>query len=585
MRPTLECAAPKMMSLLVALGLNLMASTTIRAREISGELHTRANTVYEGFAYEIYKIETSGKKLSVSMNASNLDAYLILCSPDKTFLIDDDGGEGHNARIEVSEPGAGTWIAIATSLGRSVQGPYSLVVEGASGATPLDVHDVDADVVEAAFSARGVVNAKRERARKVQMLKEQLTLRSVREQLTRDLSRDVGDSTARAHYQELEAREQALEEALDESNSLKASRDLVRGILEAELSSARRDLESVSKEIERRVKHREAYKIALEALHELDDSASELSRLENLLVDPKSAERVDLREIQLEIGRLRTVVDELAESIATRLVDSSFVRQLSFSIVGDHRVALQQAHQLWGFMGGHLGGLGARRPGMAAPNVAASGMDARTQTDPSIWLPELFPWPPPEASSRVVLDGNLIPDWRKRMKTLGDVDDALTEALGDAGYSGPSYFGVKDGFALVAQLEQTNADGVPLDGVARWSTGIAEMKDFSLPEYLRALLTAPPGYYRVLTFIATSIPFSATGARGRFATIERWARTGHNHLPDTVRAIAYSHDHRVTVLVYEFLKERAGDEPLTSVPGRLTATEHLKRSTVLASLR
>jgi hypothetical protein len=111
------------------------------------------------------------------------------------------------------------------------------------------------------------------------------------------------------------------------------------------------------------------------------------------------------------------------------------------------------------------------------------------------------------------------------------------------------------------------------------------MKRFSLAEYLRALLTAPPGYYRVLTFITTSIPFSPKGARGRFETIERWSRTGHTHLPKAVRELPYTEAHRVTVLVYEFLKRKNADQPLTSLPGRLTASEHLERSGLLVGLR
>lgn len=300
MRTNLEWGRTRATSFLLALG--LMASTTSGASELSGELDPKGDVVYEGYAYGVYEIEASGGKLSVSMNASGLDAYLILRSPEETFRTNDDSGEGRNARIEVSEPGAGTWIAIATSYS-SARGRYSLVIEGASHVARVDPEDVDAELVEAAFSVRGVVN-----------------------------------------------REQ-------------------------------------------------------------------------------------------------------------------------------------------------------------------------------------------------------------------------------------------DGFALVTQLEQTNAAGVPLDGVARWSTDVAEMKEFSLVEYLRALLTAPPGYYRVLTFITTSIPFSTTGARGRFATIERWSRTGHNHLPNAVREMVYSDDHRVTVLVYEFLKEPTADEPFTSVPGRFTAREHLERSGLLAILQ
>jgi len=48
-----------------------------------------------------------------------------------------------------------------------------------------------------------------------------------------------------------------------------------------------------------------------------------------------------------------------------------------------------------------------------------------------------------------------------------------------------------------------------------------------------------------VTFIVTPEPFSTTGPRGRFETIEGWAREGHDALPRQIREIEYSLDNKL----------------------------------------
>jgi hypothetical protein len=88
-----------------------------------------------------------------------------------------------------------------------------------------------------------------------------------------------------------------------------------------------------------------------------------------------------------------------------------------------------------------------------------------------------------------------------------------------------------------------------------------------------------------LVFVTTSLPFSTSGNRAKFKTIEQWSQAGSNILPEAVRVLPYTNEHRVTVLVYEFEKASDGEEPSTSVPGRYTVRVHLERSHLLANLQ
>jgi hypothetical protein len=204
------------------------------------------------------------------------------------------------------------------------------------------------------------------------------------------------------------------------------------------------------------------------------------------------------------------------------------------------------------------------------PAEAAPGDDPEDD-----WLPALLPWPPPSPSSQLVISSQFLREAGVLPTTLAQVDTKLQEALSGAGYSGSTYWGVPGGFAVVTPLEQTDAGGAPLRGQARWTAAIAEMKSFSLGEYVRALFTAPPGHFRVLAFVVSPQAFAPSDSEATLDTIARWSRGGLSFLPDTIGQDEFTERHRITVLVYEFLKRQNVDQPVTSVPGRLTARAHL----------
>lgn len=166
------------------------------------------------------------------------------------------------------------------------------------------------------------------------------------------------------------------------------------------------------------------------------------------------------------------------------------------------------------------------------------------------------------------------------MQTLGNLDAQLRHALESAGYYGVAYFGVPDGFAIVTRIEQTDGQGRPLAGEARWSATVVAMRSFSPTEYLRALLTAPAGYFRVIAIVVSSRPFSFSGDRAQLSTIERWARSGSTGLPSEVQREPFTEAHRVTALIYEFEKRSSAEKPQVFIPGRWTAAQHLQHTTL-----
>lgn len=219
-------------------------------------------------------------------------------------------------------------------------------------------------------------------------------------------------------------------------------------------------------------------------------------------------------------------------------------------------------------------------PGIGSGGSPAGSAPIQASPVPVVELP-VFPWPPPKASSQVVL-GIRRPPGAVR---FGDIDTLLTAALMRGGYVERSYFAVPGGFALVTRLEQTYANGRPKPEPERWAVTVSPLSEFTLEEYLKALLTANPGYYRVLVFVINDVPFSQTDKAVSRDEALGWLREGFNTLPLSVAVRPYSDQHRCTALVYEFEQpEAAKKTTVMKLPGRLTAKTHLERAALWATL-
>jgi hypothetical protein len=210
--------------------------------------------------------------------------------------------------------------------------------------------------------------------------------------------------------------------------------------------------------------------------------------------------------------------------------------------------------------------------------------------DSSAGIPA-FPWPPPPPSASITIPQDLLlanlhqasgPDHPYR---LMDVDSVLRRSLEHGGYYQMAYYAVPHGFAVVARLERINADGSPISGAARFNMSFDPLEHFSAGGYLRALFFAPPGYYRVIVFVVSTLQFTASGTPVSSTEANQWLERGANFLPPAIKHKPYSEDYICTALIYEFEKRDAGSNPIERHPGRLSADAHLLKAKIAEGLK
>ena len=192
-----------------------------------------------------------------------------------------------------------------------------------------------------------------------------------------------------------------------------------------------------------------------------------------------------------------------------------------------------------------------------------------------------FPWPPPRPTSKTRIETRWLVD---PDGTLGDAAERLDRALGQARYEPPAYYAIPGGFAMATRMEQIQEDGTPVDDALRWSTEVPPRKIKSLGDYLRALLSAPEGFYRVIVFTFTDRPVATSSVEVSEADALAWGSDGGDRLPDSVASQPFTRQHRCLVLVYEFQKV-AGSEPTPHPDGAPPASVHLQRSGISAALQ
>ncbi|MCP4395742.1 MAG: hypothetical protein GY801_00315 [bacterium] len=601
---------------------NFLGGRLVQADDLASSINQEVSTQFQGYYYEVYEFKRNGSVDGfVAVLSSAFDAYLILIDPAGDISTNDD----HNPRIELpgSRPSdaallvdvnlAGRWLAIATTYHPGEEGDYTLRHEGVTDLHRVDRAQIDVKQVEKAFGERGVWSdaerlrreekARVERLRreeearvaKIEALVEQLSLRSYRREIKRELDEAITRQTdsyahSRHRIDELEQREKALQDALVDADRLTTnSKALIRELLERELEPVQRNAEDAAANAVESLGKREAFAAALEALDRLDNVAMELQRAEASLLSAKTSEEVAVA--QVESGRLREKRAALSAEIAEKLLDSKIVIRLRFGGFRTYRElwAIRMVEQNSGFSRRitRISGfsLGFASHGWPLMSVARSlqGLENPPEINAAVWLHNLLPWPPPDASTRAVIRPEFFEDFQEG-RFLGDIDGILIEALVKAGYHGSSYLGVPNGFAIVTRLEQTDRHGVPLGDEARWSAKIQPIKSFSIVNFLRALLTSPPGYFRVITLVISDEPFSSSGIRMQLDTLEHWSRMGLNFPPPEIRELSYTEDYRVTALVYEFEKKTEHDQPEVHIPGELSVAKHLEHTRFAAYL-
>jgi hypothetical protein len=160
-----------------------------------------------------------------------------------------------------------------------------------------------------------------------------------------------------------------------------------------------------------------------------------------------------------------------------------------------------------------------------------------------------------------------------------DIDTVLHLALESNGYFESSYYAVPDGFALVTRLEQIELDGSSKPDPPRWSVDPFATKGdgFSVLAYVRALFTAAPGYYRVIVFVVTPVPFGQSARTVTRSEALGWLRDGVRWLPERIAEQPYTRETRCSALIYEF-ECRTNASARLLLPSRLSSRAHLVKS-------
>lgn len=104
-------------------------SIAIDGPMVRGQLGQNSNILPADNSYfNVYTFEgRTGQQISIDMMSNEVDAYLILLTPDGQDLAqDDDGGDDTNARITATLPANGTYTVLANSYEPGEIGNYNL---------------------------------------------------------------------------------------------------------------------------------------------------------------------------------------------------------------------------------------------------------------------------------------------------------------------------------------------------------------------------------------------------------------------------------------------------------------------------
>lgn len=236
----------------------------------------------------------------------------------------------------------------------------------------------------------------------------------------------------------------------------------------------------------------------------------------------------------------------------------------------------------WGYSGGDGWSGTYDMPSQAVP--ADDGDDAVARAPAATPLPA-FPWPPPRASAMVVVPQHFFRRADDAAVHLADVNAQIVHALDASAYSERSYYAVPGGFALVTRIEQINPDGTPKQDDSRWSVETGPLNSFSLSNYLRALFTSNPGYFRIIVFVVSSSAFTQDRESVEREQAIEWLAGGLNKLPEALGARLYTSAYATTALIYEFEKVADAQAPSTLVPGRLPGRVHLEKAALWGGLQ
>ncbi len=197
-------------------------------------------------------------------------------------------------------------------------------------------------------------------------------------------------------------------------------------------------------------------------------------------------------------------------------------------------------------------------------------------------IPPYPVWPPETPSSRVSLDRFIT---ARTNLSLYDAGQKLKRSFEDAGYLEYSYFAAPGGFVLVTRIEKISAKGDPLPGTERYQLP-NQRSSGSLTSFVRGLfLDAPPGFYRYIAVVVSDEPYRTSRKTLTSKKAESRLRAGSNNLSTVYKKVAFTSDHNVDALIYEFTKNVRTGKVRMIAPGRLEPSIHLTKTKLNKTIR
>lgn len=184
-----------------------------------------------------------------------------------------------------------------------------------------------------------------------------------------------------------------------------------------------------------------------------------------------------------------------------------------------------------------------------------------------------FPFPPPPCCSPIELPRSNFGSAQK----LGDIAVKLLSALNKQGYVYRTFLSVPNGFALVTQMEQYNADYSHRVDENRWTNAPVGESFTGYLDYFKRLLMPSKAYFRTFVFIVTTNAFNQQGKNVTKNEASAWYGRGINRLPKTIANMPYTEGVTVTALVYEFEVPESNRKPSQKCPSVNTQL-HLDKS-------
>jgi hypothetical protein len=183
-------------------------------------------------------------------------------------------------------------------------------------------------------------------------------------------------------------------------------------------------------------------------------------------------------------------------------------------------------------------------------------------------------------------------------KSMGEVADYLSNALDRVGYSDhyafstvPGSGGVPvGGFAIVTDPEQILQDGRSVPAIGRWQDRLPRAGEVDFISFIRGLINAPEGRYRVIVFLVTDAPRSRSyNTLVGDLPLRELTRCGATKMTDLTAEMRMLRERPVNnktdirALVYEFKKQAEG-QPIRFLKPGLSAQQHLEQAGIMTAL-